>query len=67
MLQLHVAAMRPGVHALRCRVENLLDAAHASNWATIAVCSAILADCIAAAPPELRSDLIGIVTDVLEI
>jgi hypothetical protein len=54
------------VHALRRRVEHLLDDTHASNWAIIAVCTDVLTCVIADAPLHIREDLIGIVTDVLE-
>jgi hypothetical protein len=67
MWRLHAAAMRPEIYALRCRVEDLLDDTHASNWAIIAVCSDVLADVIADAPPDVRKQLIGVVADVLEI
>jgi hypothetical protein len=66
MLQLRVAAMRPEMHALRRRVEDLLDDARPSYWAIITVCSAVLADCVADAPPEIRADLIDIIHDALE-
>jgi hypothetical protein len=67
MLTLHVAALRSEVHTLRRHVEALLDDVRPPNWAVITVCCAVLADCIASAPPDLREDLLGIVNDVLRI
>jgi hypothetical protein len=66
MLTLHAAVMRPEVHALRRRVDDLLDDAHPSHWAIFTTFSAVLADCVANAPPDIREDLIGVVNDVLE-
>jgi hypothetical protein len=67
MLTLRVAATRPEIHALRRRVEALLDDARPSHWAILAVCTGVLADVIADAPLDIREDLIGVINGVLEI
>jgi hypothetical protein len=65
MLQLRAAAVRPEIHALRVSVEDLLDEANPSHGAIFATFSAVLADCIANAPPDIRASLIDIIHDVL--
>jgi hypothetical protein len=67
MLQLHAAAMRPEVHALRRRVEDLLDDA----CPRIGRSSPCAPPCWPTASPsrrrDVRHDLISLITDVLEI
>jgi hypothetical protein len=67
MLQLHVAALRPEMRALRRRVDDLLADANPACLTTLIVLSAALADCIADAPLTVRQVFIGMINDVLSM
>jgi hypothetical protein len=67
MWRIHAAAMYPEVRTLHGRIENVLDAGRHTHWAIVVVCCDILADVIGDAPPEVRSGLIEIIHDALEI